>query len=156
MHAHATAQQNETVLSMAIAGAKDSQIASATGLAPSTVYRKRTQSGLRDLIESAQQQIIQDNIAQVAQTVTRLVHSYDDNRCMDDGSKIEKQHAWRTIEKLAEATGIFPAHTQSVYIANIYNDHRTELSPVVIDLLKAHNILPDDPIEAELIEDRRL
>lgn len=156
MHAHATAQQNETVLSMAIAGAKDSQIASATGLDPSTVYRKRTKSGLKDVIEAAQQQIIRENITQVAQIVTRLVHSYDNNRCMDDGSKLEKQHAWKSIEKLAEATGIFPSHTQSVLIQNIYNDHRTELSPIVVDLLKSHNILPEDPIEAELIEDRSL
>jgi hypothetical protein len=41
-------------------------------------------------------------------------------------------------------------------VQNIYNDHRTELSPVVLDLLKSHNILPEDPIEAELIEDKRL
>lgn len=134
-------------------GLKD--IAQATGLHPATVYRKRTQSGLRDLIESAQQQIIRDNIAQVAQTVTRLVRSYDNNRCMDDGSKLEKQHAWKSIEKLAEATGIFPAHTQSVFVQNIYNDNRTELSPIVLDLLRSHNILPEDPIEAELLEDSR-
>jgi AcrR family transcriptional regulator len=136
-------------------GLKD--IAESTGLHPATVYRKRTKSGgIKELIEAAQQQIIQDNIAQVARTVTRLVHSYDDNRCKDDGSRLEKQHAWRAIEKLAEAIGIFPAHTPSIFVQNIYNDNRTELSPIVADLLKSHNVLPDDPIEAELLEDRRL
>lgn len=148
--------QDATIVSMSLDGHGLKDIAESTGLHPSTVYRKRTSPGIKDLIEAAQQQIIQDNIAQVAQTVTRLVHSYDDNKCMDDGSKVEKQHAWRAIEKLAEAIGIFPAHTQSIMIQNIYNDNRTELSPIVVDLLKSHNILPDDPIEAELIEDRQL
>ena len=148
--------QDAAIVSMSLDGHGLKDIAQATGLHPATVYRKRAQSGLKDLIESAQQQIIQDNIAKVAQTVTRLVHSYDDNRCMDDGSKAEKQHAWRAIEKLAESIGIFPAHTQSIMIQNIYNDNRAELSPIVVDLLRSHNILPDDPIEAELIEDRQL
>jgi len=148
--------QDATIVSMSVDGHGLKDIAQATGLHPATVYRKRAQSGLKDIIEAAQQQIIWDNIAQVAQTVTRLVHGYDDNRCMDDGSKLEKQHAWRAIEKLAEAIGIFPAHTQSVMVQNIYNDHRTELSPIVADLLKSHNMLPDDPIEAELLEDRQL
>ena len=141
---------------MSVDGHGLQDIAHATGLHPATVYRKRTQSGLKDLIEEAQQQIIQDNIAQVAQTVTRLVHSYDDNKCMDDGSKLEKQHGFKVIAKLAEATGIFPSHTQATFVQNIYNDHRTELSPIVADLLKSHNCLPDDPIEAELLEDRQL
>lgn len=144
-------------MSMSLDGHGLQDIADATGLHPATVYRKRTKSGgIKELIEAAQQQIIQDNIAKVAQTVTRLVHNYDDNRCMDDGSKAEKQHGFKVIAKLAEAVGIFPAHTQATYINNIYNDHRTELSPIVVDLLRSHNILPDDPIEAELIEDKRL
>jgi phosphotransferase system IIB component len=132
------------------------EIAESTGLHPSTVYRKRTSPGIKDLIEATQQQIIRDNIATIAQTLTRLVHSYDDNKCMDDGSKLEKQHGFKVIAKLAESVGIFPAHTQSIMIQNIYNDNRAELSPIVADLLKSHNVLPDDPIEAELIEDRRL
>ena len=147
--------QDATIISMSVDGHGLKDIAESTGLHPATVYRKRTKSGIKDLIEAAQQQIIQDNIAKIAQTVTRLVHSYDANKCMDDGSKAEKQHGFRVIEKLAESVGIFPAHTQSVMVQNIYNDHRTELSPVVIDLLKSHNILPDDPIEAELLEDKR-
>jgi hypothetical protein len=155
MHAHATAQQNETVLSMAIAGAKDSQIASATGLDPSTVYRKRTTSGIKNLIEAAQQQIIQDNITHIVSNISYLIQSYITNDCSNPKARDEKHHAWDATKRLAETVGILPAGTQNLFIQNIYN-HRTELSPIVVDLLKSHNILPDDPIEAELIEDRRL
>lgn len=153
---HATTQQNETILSMAIAGAKDSQIADATGLHPSTVYRKRTKPGIKDLIESVQLQAIQDNITHVANNISYLIQSYITNDCSTPKARDEKRHAWDATTKLAESVGIFPAGTQNLFIQNIYNDHRTELSPVVADLLRSHNLLPDDPIEAELIEDRQL
>jgi AcrR family transcriptional regulator len=136
-------------------GLKD--IAESTGLHPATVYRKRTKSGgLKDIIEAAQQQIIQDNITHVASNISYLIQSYITNDCSTPKARDEKHHAWDATKRMAEMVGIFPAHTQATFIQNIYNDHRTELSPIVAELLRSHNILPDDPIEAELIEDRRL
>ncbi len=146
-----------TIVSMSLDGHGLKDIAESTGLHPATVYRKRTKSGgLKDIIEAAQQQIIQDNITHVASNISYLIQSYITNDCSTPKARDEKHHAWDATKRMAEMVGIFPAHTQATFIQNIYNDHRTELSPIVAELLRSHNILPDDPIEAELIEDRRL
>lgn len=149
--------QDATIISMSVDGHGLKDIADATGLHPATVYRKRTKSGgIKELIEAAQQQIIQDNIAHVANNISYLIQSYITNDCSTPKARDEKHHAWDATKRMAESVGIFPAHTQSIMIQNIYNDNRTELSPIVADLLKSHNVLPDDPIEAELLEDKRL
>ncbi len=148
--------QDATIVSMSLDGHGLQDIADATGLHPATVYRKRTSPGLKGLIEAAQQQIIQDNITHVASNISYLIQSYITNDCSTPKARDEKHHAWDATKRMAEMVGIFPAHTQATYINNIYNDNRAELSPIVVDLLRSHNILPDDPIEAELIEDRQL
>lgn len=148
--------QDAAIVSMSLDGHGLKDIAQATGLHPATVYRKRTKSGLRDLIESVQQQIIRDNITHIVGNISYLIQSYITNDCSNPKARDEKHHAWDATKRIAETVGIFPAGTQNLFVQNIYNDHRTELSPIVIALLKSHNILPEDPIEAELIEDRRL
>jgi hypothetical protein len=143
------------IAEMSLQGIPNTEIAKSIGVHPGSVARAKNRPALKALIESVQQQVIGDNIQSIAGTIGRLVRRYDANTCENDNDKIEKQHGFRLIERLSEGIGILPSHTQSVFVQNIYN-HRTELSPIVVDLLKSHNILPDDPIEAELIEDRRL
>lgn len=148
--------QAEKIANLTAQGMTGLAVARELGVCPATVYRRRQDEDVRSLIEDAQKRVYLNNLNTIADTVSGLVQGYQQNDCSTDKAKFEKNHGFRVIERLCEATGIFPAHTPSIFVQNIYNDNRTELSPIVLDLLKSHNCLPDDPIEAELLEDRRL
>ena len=146
----------EDIANLTAQGMTGLEVAKTLGVCPATVYRRRQDDDVKTLIEDAQKRVYRANINTIADTVTGLIQGYQQNDCSSDQARIEKNHGFKVIERMCEAVGIFPAHTQATYINNIYNDHRTELSPIVVGLLKSHNILPEDPIEAELIEDKRL
>lgn len=148
--------QAEKIANLTAQGMTGLAVAKELGVCPATVYRRRQDDDVKALIEEAQKRVYRSNLNTIADTVTGLVQGYKQNDCSTDKAKFEKNHGFRVIERMCEAVGIFPAHTQSVFVQAIYNDNRTELSPIVADLLKSHNLLPDDPIEAELIEDRQL
>lgn len=96
-------------------------IAAETGIPQPAISRHLKKPEVREMVERLQLELIQDTAEDVKVAITELVKGYKTNACKGKKATVEKEHAFKAIQRIGEMMGIFPSHTPSILIQQSFN-----------------------------------
>jgi len=157
---HRVTDKEKAALPLLIEGRPQREIAEKTGMCQSTVSAIKNKDGIRELIEQAQQKIIDKGLDQVinnqlrkialGKTILSKKHS-EDNIITHEIPTIEDKTLLELADKaenrLMQSVGLAPSYSQSNAFLQIINNNQAVLSPEVLDLLR---VASGDVIDVEL------
>lgn len=136
---------------LSAAGFPSRVVGAEVGVSKDTVCKWRKNSEIRELIDSVRGELIESSLPVAVGNIKYLVESYLGNDCESKKSQFEKNHGFTATLKLAEAGSVLPSNIQSVFIQNIYNDNRAELSPTLSKLLDSFGDMAEpEVVDAEI------
>lgn len=121
-------------------GASYRELAAQFATSPSAICRALNKEEIRDILETGMQQQIA-LIPKAIDTVRKRMDS-DDETISLNASKI-----------VLNNTGMAPQAGTNVYINNVYNDHRSEIPPIIEQLLKQMVSNDTVTIEGEVVDE---
>lgn len=140
-----TPEEKAKAIAMYIAGSPQKDIAKCFGKSQQAVSQMFSKDDMRQIIETANQELILRTITPTIENMHWLVTSYRKTTIDEDGktvpvlSREQLNHSWDAQKEVLKATGITPYPTQPVMIQNIYNDNRQQLiSPVMWEVIKKY------------------
>jgi hypothetical protein len=92
-----------------------------TGITQPTISRRLKKPEVREMVGRLQCELIQDTAEDVKTAITELVKGYKANACKGRKAEIEKEHGFKCMQRIAEMTGMFPAHTPSILLQQNFN-----------------------------------
>jgi predicted transcriptional regulator len=143
--------KDQDIVLLASTGCSQEEIAATMGVSQSTVSRRLQSEELKALIEKVQFELMEET-ATVAKD--NLVHAIKSYKTSKEDPQL-REHGFKATQRVLESMGILPTHTQSVFIQQIFNDNRTQIAPVIRQVLDAINTRDDDAgnmLEAEIVE----
>ena len=140
-----TPEQKAQAIAMYIAGTPQKDIAKCFGVSQQAISQMFCKDDMRQIIESANQELILRTITPTIENMHWLVTSYRKTTIDEDGKSVpvlcreQLNHAWDAQKEVLKATGITPYPTQPILVQNIYNDNRQQLiSPVMWEVIKKY------------------
>ena len=110
-------------------------IAKNTGVSQSTVSRLGRDPEIRKLVDEIRESHFKDNLQRAKDNFTHFI-----KECTTTENNSIRFLGYKASERTLESAGVLNSPYQSVFIANIYNDHSTTLiSPVIKQLLEQQN-----------------
>jgi hypothetical protein len=108
-------KQDVMIAAQRAAGASLQEIANTNGFHEATACRRLQQPEIKALVEQINHKLITEATGQAAQNIIDIIHSYN-----SDDITI-KTLSLKYSDKQMQAIGIYPSHTPSVLIQQIYN-----------------------------------
>lgn len=140
-----TTEQKAQAIAMYIEGTPQKDIAKGFGVSQQAISQMFCKDDMRQIIESANQELILRTITPTIENMHWLVTSYRKTTVNEDGKSVpvlckeQLNHAWDAQKEVLKATGITPYPTQPILVQNIYNDNRQQLiSPVMWEVIKKY------------------
>jgi predicted DNA binding protein len=126
-------------------GASEQKIADGMGITKSKVHRHLSKPEVRTYIEEINQDLIQNALDAASENIKYAVKSYKEGAVIKKMSKKGevfevadeqlRDHGFKASIRLLESNQILSSNIQSLYIQQIYNDQRTEISHSIKELL---------------------
>ena len=130
--------ENPHIKEMAVkrlaAGESQASVAQDIGVHRSQVCRFAKREDIRPFIEQEQMKLM-EAVPDAVENVKQLVREMKD---LPKGDTKERELSYRASLDTLKAAGMMPSPVQSQVIANIFNDQRTVISPVVQEILDSH------------------
>ena len=111
------------------------QIANQLGVTPGRISQIKSKPEIKALVEQCQAEAIAKTAKAATDNLIHLITNYKSNKCETEQQRIEKSHGYKATERMAENIGILPAHTQSVYIQQIFNESKTVIDADVLNII---------------------
>jgi hypothetical protein len=143
-------------LPLLMEGKNTVETARALGQTHQNISKIARKDNIRELVQKAQEQLIQENLSKVLENQKRKVeiaHGIlnDETRTAKDYNEAKTilELADKVEQRIGQGVGIFPAHTRSQVFIQI-NDGGQPMAPEVLNLLKLHAQYNDDVIDIDL------
>lgn len=118
-----TTKELLTIAQQRAAGATQQEIADQLGCNNGTVSRRLAKPEVRALIERLQAEVIEQAVPQAVDNIRYSVEQY---RSTEDAQL--REHGYKASSRMLEMAGIWPSHTPSTLIQQIYNDNSTTIT----------------------------
>ncbi len=92
------------------------------GVSDSTATRRLQKPQMKALVERLHTELIDSSLAQSRDNIRHAINVY---RTTPKDDPQLREHGWKASNKMLESVGIFPSHTPSVLIQNIFNEGDT-------------------------------
>ena len=111
------------------------QIAEQLGCSKQYISKIKSKPEIKALVEQCQAEAIAKTAKAATDNLIHLITNYKSNKCETEKDRIEKSHGYKATERMAENIGILPAHTQSVYIQQIFGESKTVIDADVLNII---------------------
>lgn len=125
----------EKALPLIAANIPNTHIAAQVGCSHQYIAKIKSKPEIKALVEQCQAEAIAKTAKAATDNLVHLITSYRNNPCETEQQRIEKSHGYKATERMAENIGILPAHTQSVFIQQIFGEGKTVINADVLNII---------------------
>ena len=142
-----TPEQEQLVIQHAASGIPQGVTADMIGVQRPAICKQQKKH--REQIESLQAMLAEQAYQPAIDNIVGAIRDYSTLQGSETEHIQRREHGYKASVKVAEAMGILPSHSQSIFVQNIFNQVNNISSPVVDALLSHAGVIDVDYMDVD-------